>query len=182
LAAFQVSPEAPELFAASLHYNITYGKRDATRDEVDTAVRLADADGCIAAVSGGFSEEVGERGMTLSGGQQQRICLARAFLKNAPVVLLDEPTSSLDALSESEVLNRIRQMSRGKTVLLVTHRISALKNVDRILVLHEGVIIEDGTHAELISRNSLYHELSRRQTSATTRTEAAPHQLALQRT
>lgn len=154
------------LFPCSVYDNILYGKLDSTRDEVVNAAKAANAHEFIMGLPESYDTLVGERGIKLSGGQKQRISLARAFLKNAPVILFDEPTSALDTLSESLVQGAMNSMSLGKSAIIVTHRLSTIKDVDEILVMDNGCIVEKGTHSELASSDSLYSMLYSKQTES----------------
>ncbi|MDF2510254.1 MAG: transporter related protein [Herbinix sp.] len=152
------------LFPMSVFDNIQMGRLQATYDEVIAAAKAADAHEFIMELPSGYDTYVGERGIQLSGGQRQRISLARAFLKDSPIILLDEPTSALDTISEASVKNAMFKLMEHRTVLIVTHRLSTIKDADEILVLEHGEIIEKGTHDELISRDSHYLKLYKNQT------------------
>jgi ABC-type multidrug transport system fused ATPase/permease subunit len=152
------------LFPMSVFDNIQMGRLQATYDEVIAAAKAADAHEFIMELPSGYDTYVGERGIQLSGGQRQRISLARAFLKDSPIILLDEPTSALDTISEASVKNAMFKLMEHRTVLIVTHRLSTIKDADEILVLEHGKIIEKGTHDELISRDSHYLKLYKNQT------------------
>jgi len=151
------------LFPSSVFDNILYGKTGAVEEDVVSAARAAGAHEFIMALPDGYDTMVGERGIKLSGGQRQRISLARAFLKNAPVILLDEPTSALDNISEASVLEAMEVAMQNKTAIIVTHKLSAIKNVDEILVIDNGRIVERGTHELLLSKDSNYSRLYNRQ-------------------
>lgn len=153
-----VSQEAL-LFSQSIAENIRIGKPDATLEEVQNAARMANAHEFITAFEDGYDTEVGERGSRLSGGQRQRISIARAFLKNAPIIILDEPTSALDAESEHSIQAALEELSRGRTVFIIAHRFSTIQHADRILVFDAGEIIATGTHQELYPSNELYRSL-----------------------
>jgi ABC-type multidrug transport system fused ATPase/permease subunit len=147
------------LFPVSLGENIACGRLGASQAEIERAARLANIHDFIASLPEGYATNAGEWGSRLSGGQKQRISLARAILKDAPILLLDEPTSALDAESEALIQEALDRFARQRTTMVVAHRLSTIKNADRVLVLQEGEIIEAGTHAELIAKGGLYLEL-----------------------
>lgn len=153
----------PFLFPISIEENIAQGRPGSTHAEVVAAARAAFADGFIADLEDGYATNAGELGSRLSVGQKQRICLARAILKDAPILLLDEPTASLDAESETAILDALERLMCQKTTILVSHRISTLRNADRILLLDEGCIRVSGTHDELMVESSAYRQLAERQ-------------------
>ncbi|PNF13674.1 ATP-binding cassette sub-family B member 8, mitochondrial [Cryptotermes secundus] len=155
--------QEPVLFATSIMENIRYGKPGASDNEVIEAAKLANADEFIKSFPEGYSTVVGERGVTVSGGQKQRIAIARALLKNPRILILDEATSALDAESETIVQNSLDNVSRGRTVLVIAHRLSTVQNADMIVVLHNGVIVEMGTHDSLKAQRGLYWNLIRQQ-------------------
>ena len=157
-------PQDPTLFHRSLRDNIRYGKPGASDDEVVAAARRAHAHDFIDAIPGGYDAQVGERGVKLSGGQRQRIAIARVILKDAPVLLLDEATASLDSLTEHAIQQALDEVMTGKTVIVIAHRLSTIAHLDRILVFDRGAIIEDGSHADLLARRGAYHALWSRQT------------------
>ncbi len=139
--------------------NIRYGRIDATDDEVFDAAKRAHAHEFIEQLPEGYASLVGERGIKLSGGQRQRIAIARAMLKNAPILILDEATSALDSVTEHVIQLAITDLMRGKTSLVIAHRLSTLLHMDRILVFDKGKIVEDGTHSELLTKAGLYKTL-----------------------
>lgn len=153
-------PQDPVLFHRSLLENIRYGRRDASDQEVMEAARLAHCDEFIESLPARYDTLVGERGIKLSGGERQRIAIARAILKNAPILILDEATSSLDSHSELLIQDALDKLMKGKTTIVIAHRLSTIRKMDRIIVLDKGEIIEDGTHEDLLTRDkSLYRHL-----------------------
>jgi ABC-type multidrug transport system fused ATPase/permease subunit len=159
-------PQEPLLFSATIKENILYGKLDADHDEVVAAATAARAAGFIDGLPMGYDTPVGERGVKLSTGQQQRISIARAFLKDAPILLLDEPTSALDLNTEADFLDGLAELMEGRTVFIVAHRLSTIRNADRIIVLADGAIAEIGSHEVLMAANGRYHRLYQRQFGA----------------
>jgi ATP-binding cassette subfamily B protein len=157
--AIAMIPQDPTLFHRSLMDNIRYGKTNASDEDVILASKKAHAHEFIRLLPGGYETLVGERGVKLSGGQRQRIAIARAILKNAPILILDEATSQLDSITESNIQESLWELMQGKTTLVVAHRLSTLLHMDRILVFDKGHIIEDGTHIELLNRGGLYKTL-----------------------
>jgi ATP-binding cassette subfamily B protein len=156
-------PQDPVIFSASIADNIRYGRPDASDAELREAAERAAALSFIRALPAGMETPVGERGVTLSGGQRQRIAIARAILKDAPVLLLDEATSALDAESETLVQGALDGLMRGRTTLVIAHRLATIVSADRILVMDDGRIVEEGTHASLSERGGLYAKLARLQ-------------------
>ncbi|MBD5465083.1 MAG: ABC transporter ATP-binding protein [Lachnospiraceae bacterium] len=146
------------LFSGTVFENIAYGKKEATREEVAEAAKRAGADGFIRELKDGYDTYVGERGVKLSGGQKQRISIARVFLKNPPIIILDEATSALDNESEFEVARSLAALSEGRTTLTIAHRLSSIKNSDRILVLTDDGIAEEGNHESLLAKKGIYYQ------------------------
>ncbi|MEJ7842858.1 MAG: thiol reductant ABC exporter subunit CydD [Rubrobacter sp.] len=149
-------PQRPHLFYGSVLENIRLARPEASRGEVERAAELAGAAGFIRGLPEGYETQVGERGARLSGGEAQRVAIARAFLKDAPVLVMDEPTSSLDPESESAIRGALERLTRGRTVLVIAHRLNTVHGADRIAVLDDGRLAETGTHEELVRRNGLY--------------------------
>ena len=151
-AQLALVPQEPILFHRSLADNIAYGRPDASRREIEEAARLANAHEFISAQAKGYATPVGERGIKLSGGERQRVALARAFLANAPVLVLDEATSSLDSVSEAAIQEAMERLMMGRTSIVIAHRLSTVRMLDRILVFDRGQIVEEGTHDELVRK------------------------------
>ncbi|MDN3655293.1 ABC transporter ATP-binding protein [Ferruginibacter paludis] len=147
------------LFYGSVKENIAYGRPEASDAEIIAAAKLANADDFIVKMPHGYDTLVGERGMTLSGGQRQRIGIARAILRNSPILILDEPTAALDASSEKIVMEALEKLMKGRTVIIIAHRLSTIRNADKIIVMKDGLVAEEGTHQELLEKNKMYATL-----------------------
>ena len=162
-ARMALVPQDSVVFAATARENIRFGRPDASDAEVERAADLAHATEFLRRLPGGFEAQLGERGVTLSGGQRQRIAIARAILRDAPLLLLDEATSALDAESETLVQTALEELMRHRTTLVIAHRLATVLSCDRIMVMDQGRIVEQGTHAELVAANGLYARLARLQ-------------------
>jgi ABC-type multidrug transport system fused ATPase/permease subunit len=147
------------LFHGTVRENIAYGRYRATDAEIEAAAELAHADEFIVKMPGGYDALVGERGLTLSGGQRQRIGIARAFIRNAPILILDEPTASLDTEAEQVVMAGLYRLMKGRTVIMITHRLNTLRRTDRVIVIQGGTLAEQGTHDDLLAANGIYAHL-----------------------
>ena len=147
------------LFNETIKYNISYGKLDASDEEIEAAAKAANAHKFISQMPDGYNTLIGERGMKLSGGEKQRIAIARAMLKNPPILVLDEATSALDSESEKLVQEAIENLMKNRTVILIAHRLSTVRNADKIVVIDKGTIAETGTHDELLNKNGIYKKL-----------------------
>ncbi|MBR3230727.1 ABC transporter ATP-binding protein [Candidatus Saccharibacteria bacterium] len=159
-------PQESSLFHRSIYENIAYGKIGATREEVLRAAKLANADEFVAKLPDGYETLVGERGVKLSGGQRQRIVIARAILKNAPILVLDEATSALDSESEALIQGALKNLMQGRTSIVVAHRLSTIAGLDKIVVLDDGAIVQEGTHRQLLAQDGEYKKLWSRQSGA----------------
>ena len=159
-------PQETSLFHRSISENIAYGKPDASEEEIKRAAKLANADIFIKDLPKGYDTLVGERGVKLSGGQRQRVAIARAILKDAPILVLDEATSALDSESEALIQDALLKLMKGRTSIVVAHRLSTIASLDRIVVLKDGKIVEQGSHSELIAKNGAYAHLWSRQSGA----------------
>ena len=149
------------LFRGTIRQNIAYGRPGATDEEIIAAAKLANADEFIMRMPQGYDSVVGERGDTLSGGQRQRVGIARAVIRNSPIMILDEPTAALDTESERLVIEGLQRLMKGRTVIMIAHRLSTIRDVDKIIVIKDGVVAEQGTHTELLARGGVYAELHR---------------------
>ncbi len=152
-------PQDPSLFNRSMMENIRYGLLNATDEEVIDAAKKAHAHEFIEKLPQGYESLVGERGIKLSGGQRQRISIARAILKNAPILILDEATSQLDSMTENLIQESLGKLMQNKTTIIIAHRLSTLLHMDRILVFDKGKIVEDGTHSDLLAKSGVYKTL-----------------------
>ena len=165
-AAIGMVPQDTVLFNDSIGYNIRYGRWEASDDEVREAARLAQIDDFIAAVPGGYGAQVGERGLKLSGGEKQRVAIARTILKGPPILILDEATSALDSFTEQEIQDALKSVAKGRTTLVIAHRLSTVVDADEILFLDHGRITERGRHQELLARGGSYAGMWNRQREA----------------
>ncbi|MGH2565526.1 MAG: ABC transporter ATP-binding protein, partial [Ginsengibacter sp.] len=147
------------LFYGSIRENIAYGRPGATEEEIIEAAKLANAHEFISRMPHGYDTLVGERGVTLSGGQRQRIGIARAVVRNSPILILDEPTASLDTESEKIVMEALEKLMKGRTVIIIAHRLSTIRDADKIIVLDNGFVAEEGTHEELMKKGKIYADL-----------------------
>ncbi|MBL0952441.1 MAG: ABC transporter ATP-binding protein, partial [Pseudomonas sp.] len=166
-------PQEPGLFHRSIRENIHYGRLDASQDELAAAIHRAGASAFIESMDKGYDSLVGERGVKLSGGQRQRIAIARVLLKNAPILVMDEATSSLDSITERFIQDKLDEIMEGKTVIVVAHRLSTVAHLDRILVFDKGRVVEDGSHQELLKKRGYYYRLWSRQSDGMFNEEAA---------
>jgi ATP-binding cassette subfamily B protein len=155
--------QEPFLFPLSVADNLSYGRPSATREEIIAAAEAANADAFIRRLPDGYDTVIGERGATLSGGEKQRLAIARALLKDAPILILDEPTSALDARTETLLLEALERLMEGRTTFIIAHRLSTIRNADRIVVLEAGQIVEEGRHEELLKQGGLYTKLYHQQ-------------------
>ena len=149
------------LFRGTIRENIAYGRPGATDEEIVAAAKVANADEFIGRMPHGYDTVVGERGDTLSGGQRQRIGIARAVIRNSPIMILDEPTAALDTESEHLVIDALRKLMKGRTVIMIAHRLSTISEADKIIVLKDGIVAEEGSHRALLALGGVYAELHR---------------------
>jgi ATP-binding cassette subfamily B protein len=162
-ARIAIVPQDVTIFAASAADNIGFGRPGASRQEIEAAAREAHADIFVGGLDRGYETQLGERGVTLSGGQRQRIAIARAILRDAPILLLDEATSALDAESETAVQTALELLMRDRTTIVIAHRLATVLKADRILVMDDGRIVEEGTHASLVALGGVYARLAKLQ-------------------
>ena len=153
--------QEPLLFSGTIADNIHYGRLNASRDEIIEAAKAANAHEFISGLPDQYETVIGERGAQLSGGERQRICIARAFLRDAPILILDEPTSAVDSRTEAVILEALERLMKGRTAFMIAHRLSTLRNTDKILVINDGELVEQGTHDELMALNGLYSRFYR---------------------
>jgi len=157
-------PQEPILFHRPIKENIAYSKPNASNEEIIEVAKKAHADEFISRLSDNYDTLVGERGVKLSGGERQRVAIARAMLKDSPILMLDEATSSLDSVSESLIQDAFNELMKNKTTIVIAHRLSTIQKMDRIIVLNEGEIVEQGTHKELLEKDGVYADLWNHQT------------------
>ena len=162
-AVIGMVPQDTVLFNDTIAYNIRYGRADASDADMREAARLAQIDRFIESAPGGYQAQVGERGLKLSGGEKQRVAIARTILKAPPILVLDEATSALDSFTEGEIQDALDRVSRGRTTLVIAHRLSTVVNADQILVLDQGRIVERGSHTVLLEKNGVYAAMWNRQ-------------------
>jgi ABC-type multidrug transport system fused ATPase/permease subunit len=154
------------LFHGTVRENLLLARPDASDDDIRRAVTAAQASEFISRLPEGFETVIGERGLKLSGGERQRVAIARALLKDAPVLVLDEPTSSIDAANEAEITRALGDLTRGRTTIIIAHRLSTVRDADRIVVMDSGRIVESGRHVDLVARDGVYADLVATQTGA----------------
>ena len=164
-AAIGIVPQDSVLFNDSVGYNIGYGREGATQAEIEDAARGAAIHDFILDLPDGYDSKVGERGLKLSGGEKQRVAIARTLLKDPPILILDEATSALDSRTEAAIQETLRRIERGRTSIVIAHRLSTVVDADQIVVLDEGRIVERGTHRQLLVKRGLYTEMWLRQQS-----------------
>jgi ABC-type multidrug transport system fused ATPase/permease subunit len=168
--------QEPLLFSGTIAENIRYGSLAASDEEIEAASRAANCHDFIAALPDGYDTVLGERGAQISGGERQRICVARAFLRDAPILILDEPTSSIDSKTEGVILDALEDLMEGRTSFMIAHRLSTVRHADQILVMQDGLIVERGTHEDLVDRGGVYSQLHVAQTRERGRRQRAPQE------
>jgi ATP-binding cassette, subfamily B, bacterial len=161
--------QEPLLFSDTISNNIRYGRLEASMEEIVAAAEAANAHDFIMGLPEQYETVIGERGAKLSGGERQRISVARAFLKDAPILLLDEPTSSIDSKTEAVILDALDRLMEGRTTFMVAHRLSTIRDADQILVVNHGRVVESGTHEELLEQRDLYFQLYETQSAKSAR-------------
>jgi len=161
--AIAVVPQDTVLFHESIAYNLQYGDLNASWEDVEDAAKKAHIHDTILSFPDGYDTVVGERGLKLSGGEKQRVAIARAILKKAPIILCDEPTSSLDSRTETDIMSNLKSVGKGLTTVIIAHRLSTIQDCDEIIVMHEGEVVERGTHSELVRLNGRYTQLLKMQ-------------------
>jgi ATP-binding cassette subfamily B protein len=172
-ASIGIVPQDTVLFNDTIGYNIGYGRAGATQAEIEEAARGAQIADFIAMQPGGYAARVGERGLKLSGGEKQRVAIARTLLKNPPILILDEATSALDSRTESDIQATLEAIGRGRTTIVIAHRLSTVVNADEIVVLEAGTVVERGTHNALLRQGGLYAEMWNRQAQERAEEEGA---------
>ncbi len=177
-AQFSIVLQEPLLFSGSIADNIGYGKQGSTQADIEEAAKAANAHDFIMKLPQKYKTQLGERGAKISGGERQRISVARAFLRDAPILILDEPTSSIDSRTEAVILEALERLMQGRTTIMIAHRLSTIRSVDRILVVHDGELVEQGTHKSLVARHGMYRQLWQAQTRRKQRVEAAREAVA----
>jgi ATP-binding cassette subfamily B protein len=165
-AAIGIVPQDTVLFNDTIYHNIAYGRPSASREEVERAARLARIHDFVTSLPEGYESKVGERGLKLSGGEKQRVAIARTILKNPPILVFDEATSALDTRTEKEIQASLDEVARGRTTLVIAHRLSTVVDAEEIVVLDAGRVVERGRHAQLIDRGGVYADMWRRQQEA----------------
>jgi len=158
-AQFSVVLQEPLLFSDTIRENIAYSRPEASAEEIEQAAREANAHDFIMRLPNKYETRLGERGTKISGGERQRISVARAFLRDAPILILDEPTSSIDSRTEAVILDALDRLMEGRTTILIAHRLSTIRRADRVLVMHEGRLVQNGKHDELVNADGIYREL-----------------------
>jgi ATP-binding cassette subfamily B protein len=172
-AAIGMVPQDTVLFNDTIGYNIRYARPEASQEEIERAARLAQVHDFISSLPKGYDTLVGERGLKLSGGEKQRVAIARTILKDPPLLILDEATSALDSATEAGILSALREVASGRTTLVIAHRLSTIVDADRIVVLREGEVVEEGSHDELLAKGGLYADLWRQQSEVPATGETA---------
>jgi ABC-type multidrug transport system fused ATPase/permease subunit len=162
---FSIVLQEPLLFSGTIEENIRYGRLEASKEEIIASAEAANSHEFITRLPKGYGTVLGERGAKLSGGERQRLCIARAFLRSSPILILDEPTSSVDSKTEAVILDALERLMEGRTTFMIAHRLSTVRNADLLLVLQDGRIVEHGTHDSLVERRGVYHQLYEMQTN-----------------